>query len=83
MTMQMKSKKVTITIPFELNEQLCSIKEQMHVSTSSIFKDALEAYIRQKELEKWEKGIELAINNKEYMTLCNEIGNEGVELYEY
>ena len=83
MAMQMKSKKVTITIPFELNEQLCSIKKQMHISTSSIFKDALEAYIKQKELEKWEKGIELAINNKEYMILCSEMGNEGEDLYEY
>ena len=75
--------KVTTTIPVELKKQLMSLKEELEVSISTIYKEALEQYLEKKEIERWEKGAKLAEENREYMKLCKTLGNEGTELYEY
>ncbi|WP_457605902.1 hypothetical protein [Nitratifractor sp.] len=54
-----RSEKITVSIPGELKEQLYSLKEELHTSMSSIYKEALESYIQQKERERWEKAAEL------------------------
>lgn len=79
----MTAEKITVTIPFELKEQLLAMKNELKTSMSTIYKEALEAYLEKKEIEKWERGARLASQNKEYMQKCKEMGNEGVELYEY
>ncbi|MEY4505009.1 MAG: hypothetical protein RL154_1306 [Pseudomonadota bacterium] len=81
--MQLATKKVTVNIPLELNVQLEAIKESCHSTMSIIFREALEAYAKQKEIERWERGIDLASKNREYQALCKEIGNEGAGFYEY
>jgi predicted DNA-binding protein len=75
--------KLTTTIPFELKERLVSLKDELHVSMSTIYKEALEQYLETKEIERWEKGAKLASENKEYMQLCKTLGNEGAKIYEY
>lgn len=79
----MTAEKITVTIPFELKEQLLAMKNELKTSMSTIYKEALEAYLEKKEIEKWERGARLASQNKAYMQKCKEMGNEGVELYEY
>lgn len=79
----MTAEKITVTIPFELKEQLLAMKNELKTSMSTIYKEALEAYLEKKEIEKWERGAQLASQNKEYMQKCKEMGNEGVELHEY
>ena len=67
-----KAEKITVTIPYELKEQLNSLKNELHTSMSAIYKDALKSYIEQKERDKWTKAAELM--NKEYETnpeLCD------------
>ena len=59
-----KSEKITVTIPFELKEQLHSLKNELHTTMSAIYKDALKAYIEQKERDKWSKAV--TIMNEEY-----------------
>jgi len=78
-----KTQKITVTIPNELKNQLVELKNELKTSMSSIYKEALEAYIEKKEVERWEKGARLASQNKEYQKLTQELGNEGVSLYEY
>jgi len=78
-----KTQKITVTIPNELKTQLVELKNELKTSMSSIYKEALEAYIEKKEIERWEKGAQLASKNKEYQKLTQELGNEGVSLYEY
>ena len=78
-----RTEKITVTIPNELKRQLVQLKDELKISMSSIHKEALESYIEKKEIERWEKGAILASKNKEYMSLCQTSGNEGVELHEY
>ena len=75
--------KVTTTIPIDLKERLVSLKQELHLSMSVIYKEALEQYLESKEVEKWERGAKLAQKNKEYVQLCKTLGNEGGEIHEY
>ncbi len=63
LTMQ-KAEKITVTIPYELKEQLHGLKNELHTTMSAIYKDALKAYVEQKEREKWSKAVD--IMNEEY-----------------
>jgi len=78
-----KSEKVTITIPHKLKEKLKALKDEFQTTTSSIYKEALENYIEQKEMEKWQKGAKLASEDKEYISFVNELSNDQGDIYEY
>jgi len=75
--------KITFNIPSELKEQLIALKDEMHVSLSTLYNEAISNYIQQKELEKWQKGAMLAMKDKEYMALSEEFGNDQGDLYGY
>ena len=75
--------KVTFNIPVELKEQVLTLKEELHVSLSSIYNEAIANYIKQKELDKWQKGVSLALDDKEYMDLTEELGSDAGDVYEY
>ena len=79
----MKAEKITVTIPYELKEQVVALKEELKTSFSSIYKEALESYMKQKEIERWGKGAELAAKDKEYMDFVKEISSDTGDLYEY
>ena len=64
--------KVTVTIPEDMFLQLNNLKKEFKLSMSAIYKEALEAYITQKEVERWERGALLASQDEEYMTLCKQ-----------
>lgn len=75
--------KVTFNIPVELKEQVIALKEELHVSLSTIYNEAIANYIKQKELDKWEQGVSLALEDKEYMAFTKELGSDGGDIYEY
>lgn len=75
--------KVTFNIPVELKEQVLALKEELHVSLSSIYNEAIVNYLKQKELDKWQKGVSLALEDKEYMALTEELGSDAGDVYEY
>ena len=75
--------KVTFNIPIELKEQVTALKNDLQVSFSAIYNEAIANYIQQKEIEKWQKGIDLALKDAEYMALTKELGSDDGELYEY
>ena len=79
----MTAEKITVTIPHDLKEKLVNIKDELKTSMSAIYKEALEAYLEKKELEKWEKGALLASADKEYISLSAELGNTDGKIYEY
>jgi len=54
-----KAEKITVTIPYELKEQLQSLKDEFQTTMSAIYKEALKAYVKQKEMEKWKKAVNL------------------------
>ncbi|SFV64013.1 hypothetical protein MNB_SV-13-1302 [hydrothermal vent metagenome] len=75
--------KVTFNIPTELKEQVMVLKDELKVSLSSIYNEAIAYYLKQKELDKWQKGVSLALQDKEYMALSKELGNDNGDIYEY
>jgi len=50
---------------------------------STIYKEALEAYIEKKEIEKWQKGVAMAQKDKNYLKFINEISNDTGDIYDY
>ncbi len=78
-----KSEKITVTIPHELKEQLVLLKDELHTSISAIYKEALENYMKQNEIEKWEKGAKLASKDEKYISFTNELNQDNDDLYEY
>lgn len=77
------TEKVTFNIPIELKEEIGRLKEKMNVSFSYIYNDALREYIKKKEMQKWEEGIEKALNDKALLSFVDEIEEDSGELYEY
>ena len=75
--------KVTFNMPLELKEQVVALKEELKVSLSSIYNEAIANYIKQKELEKWQKGVDMALNDQEYMALTKELGSDNGDICEY
>jgi predicted DNA-binding protein len=54
-----KAEKITVTIPYELKEQLYALKNEFNTTMSAIYKEALKAYVQQKEKERWKKAVAL------------------------
>lgn len=75
--------KVTFNIPTELKEQVIALKEDLQISLSAIYNEAIANYLKQKEIEKWRRGVSMALEDKEYMALAKEMGRESGDLYEY
>jgi len=75
--------KVTFNIPVELKEQVIALKDELKVSLSTIYNEAIANYIKQKELEKWQRGVDMALNDQEYVTLTKELGSDDGDIYEY
>jgi len=75
--------KVTFNMPLELKEQVVALKEELKVSLSAIYNEAIANYIKQKELEKWQKGVDMALHDQEYMALTKELGSDNGDICEY
>ena len=75
--------KVTFNIPVELKEQVIALKDELHVSLSTIYNEAIANYLKQKELDKWQKGVTLAMKDREYIDLSKELGSDNGDVYEY
>ncbi len=75
--------KITFNMPAELKAQVLALKEDSHLTLSAIYNEAIRNYIRQKELEKWERGVERALEDRAYQTLIAETGGDTGDLHEY
>jgi predicted transcriptional regulator len=77
------AEKVTFNISIDLKKKVVALKDELNVSLSTIYNEAIANYIKQKELEKWQKGIELALKDKEYLENAKELGSNSEDIYEY
>jgi hypothetical protein len=75
--------KVTFNIPIDVKEQVLLLKDELKVSLSSIYNDAIVSYLKQKELAKWEKGVSLALADAEYISHLKEFSSDDGDVYEY
>jgi post-segregation antitoxin (ccd killing protein) len=60
-----------------------ALKEELKVSLSAIYNEAIANYIKQKELEKWQSGVDMALGDKDYMALSKELGSDTGDVYAY
>lgn len=77
------AEKVTVTLPSDLKSQLVALKDELSLSMSTIYKEALEAYIEAKTQEKWNKGIALAAADRDYLAFVAELGDDKGDVYDY
>lgn len=75
--------KITFNMPADLKAQVLALKEDLHLSLSAIYNEAIRNYIRQKELEKWEHGIERALEDSIYQSFIDETGGDTGDLHGY
>ena len=75
--------KVTFNMPKDLKQDLVRLKNEMQVSLSTIYKNALIEYVKKQELKKWENGVIKASKNKDYIAQSKSLAEGGAELYEY
>jgi predicted transcriptional regulator len=59
-----KAEKVTFNIPVELKEQVIHLKEELNISMSSIYIDAIKAYVQEQDKKRWQEAAKLM--SKEY-----------------
>jgi len=70
-------------MPIELKEQVLALKDELKLSLSAIYNEAIANYIKQKELERWRRGVSLALKDKEYLSLSKELGSDNGDIYDY
>ena len=78
-----KAEKITVTIPYELKEQLNALKSEFQTTMSAIYKDALKSYVKQKEQEKWAKGVVLMQNEYENNPELSDWVDFEEDIYDY
>ena len=77
------AEKVTFNMPLELKEQVMILKDELQISLSAIYKEAISNYVKQKELEKWHHGVSMALKDKEYNLFQDDIDHDDGGLYDY
>lgn len=77
------TEKITFNMPVELKNQVMQLKDELKVSLSTIYNEAVRNYVQQKELERWKRAAESAAKDKKYAAGMKEFGNDDGGLYEY
>ena len=75
--------KVTFNISRELKEQVVALKDELHLSLSAIYNEAISEYVKRQELKRWERGIAQALKDTEYQKLSRELGADTGDVYDY
>ena len=75
--------KVTFNMPIELKKRVLALKDELNIPLSTIYNEAIANYIKQKEMQKWKDGVELALKDSNYLKSIKEDGFESGDIYEY
>ncbi len=82
MTARERYQKVTFQLPADLKESLNRLKEEMGVSLSAIYTEALREYVKKQEARRWREAALKA--RKEYETAPQALQNLDQDgFYEY
>ena len=65
----------------ELKNKVVELKNEFHTSISSLYKEAMEEYLKQKEIQKWQEAAQLASKDEEYMKFVREMNNSVDDIY--
>ncbi len=78
-----KYDKVTFNMPIDLKKKVLALKEELNIPLSVIYNEAIENYIKQKEMQKWENGVDMALKDSQYLDFIKENGFDKGDIYEY
>jgi predicted transcriptional regulator len=54
-----KAEKVTFNIPVELKNQVVQLKDELNISMSSIYIEAIKTYVQEQEKKRWQEAARL------------------------
>ncbi len=75
--------KVTFNIPTDLKKRAVQLKDELHISMSALYKDAIDTYVKQKEREKWENAAKMMCSEYENSLELKEWVEFEDETYDY
>ena len=75
--------KTTFNLPTELKEKVSELKDELHMSMSSIYVEAIKQYVENQEEKKWQKAAELASKDEKYMKFTEDLDQVQDDIYEY
>ena len=75
--------KTTFNLPTELKEKVSELKDELHMSMSSIYIEAIKQYVENQEEKKWQKAAELASKDKKYIEFIENLDQVQDDIYEY
>lgn len=75
--------KTTFNLPSDLKARVNNIKDDLHMSMSSIYVEAIKEFIEKKEREKWENAALKASKDENYLKFIDELDEIQDDIYEY
>ncbi len=76
------TEKITFNMPKELKMEVERLKNEMKVSLSSIYNEAIANYIKEKEMQRWSRGASRALQDEDYSAISKDLADNG-DIYEY
>ena len=75
--------KVTFNMPADIKIKVMTLKKELKISLSSIYNEAIVNYLNKKEAERWQQGVSMALEDKEYIALSSELSGDSGDIHEY
>ena len=75
--------KVTFNMPADIKTKVMTLKKELKISLSSIYNEAIVNYLNKKEAERWQQGVSMALEDKEYIALSSELSGDSGDIHEY
>lgn len=74
--------KTTFNLPSDLKEKVSELKDELHMSMSSIYVEAIRKFVEEQEELKWKKAAEKAAKDENYLKFAENLDHQD-DIYEY
>ena len=75
--------KVTFNLPSDIKARVVELKDELNLSMSSIYTQAIKSYLDEQERKKWQTASTLASKDEEYLSFIKEMGEVEEDIYDY
>lgn len=74
--------KTTLNLPSDLKEKVSKLKDELHMSMSSIYIEAIKKYVNEQEEKKWQNAALKASQDENYLKFSKDLDSVD-DIYEY
>lgn len=74
--------KTTLNLPSDLKEKVSKLKDELHMSMSSIYIEAIKKYVQEQEEKKWQNAAQKASKDEDYLKFSKDLDSMD-DIYEY